>query len=161
MSFQLVLQFIVDQPWKYVFSEKIETAQNSHILSSRNMWRRDWLLYKPLILRADCFGELDYSSMKIKSWWCACPASAHATLWSLAQSTPLLIRTSLSKRPWYLQSLKGCSHLKLPTFEIKIHAIIASTTCCWLLFGTSSSQLWNYFSPHVMRHRAHVAVEIS
>ena len=64
-------------------------------------------------------GELDYSSMKIKSWWCACPPRAHATLWSLAQSTPLLIRTSLSKRPWYLQSLKGlltpqnCPRLRL------------------------------------------------
>ena len=38
-----------------------------------------------------------------------CLPSAHATLWSLAHSTPLLIRTSLSKRPWYLQSLEGCS----------------------------------------------------
>ena len=140
MSFQLALRFIVDQPWKYVFSEKIETAQNSHIPFSRNMWRRDWLLYKPMILRADCFGELDYSSMKIKSWWCACPVPTplydhwrRARLCSLGhhcQSGPGI------SSPWRVAHTS-----KLPPFEIRIHChvTIASTTCCWNLFGSSGS----------------------
>ena len=119
---------------------KLLKAQNSHILSSRNMWRRDWLLYMPLILRADCFGELDYSSMKIKSWWCAYPVPTPlydhwrtARLCSLGhhcQSGPGI------SSPWRVDHTS-----KLPPFEIRIHChvIIASTTCCWNLFGTRNS----------------------